>query len=97
MAEWKEQWARSQKSWVWGQVLPPVTQVRFPSTSHWIHVSGTGLSKEEGGLRGKMPNKQDHLCPQKDDLLFGWTLNLVDPRLHHLQLRHHPSQSVITK
>lgn len=31
---------------------------------------------EEGDVRGKMPNKQDHLCPQKDDLFLGEPLIL---------------------
>lgn len=47
MTERKEQWARSQKSWVWGQVLPPVSQVCFPSSRnlciwHWAKYGGGG-------------------------------------------------------
>ena len=52
MAEWKEQWAGSQKSQVWGQVLPLVTQVLFPSTYHCICLSGTGLRTGAGGRDG---------------------------------------------
>lgn len=66
MTERKEQWARSQKSWVRFCHL----SLKYAFLQQGICVSGIGLNMEEGGMWGKMPNKQDHLCPQKDDLLF---------------------------